>query len=153
MRALCLVLILVMACAVGFLSFYTGKGTASANAAAEAVVAQKKIENEISEITYATTIAQDHIFAEFSGQVIRHCDTTVAAFLSNDEYDIKLELLFVPKLHAMDNYDQDDETTLVWRIPQVAPPGVYKMSVHVLNKCNPSAESVKLDDNIVEIIR
>lgn len=151
MRALCVSIILLMCLSLGYVSFYTGKGSALSNATAAAMVDQKQLESNIAEATFDVTIYQGHVLAEFDRQVIAHCDSTVAAFMSNKNVDVKLELLFIPKVHAMRHYDKKDKTTLIWQIPAAAPSGAYTLSIHVLNACHSSAESVHVGDAMVEI--
>ena len=86
-----------------------------------------------------------YIFVEYDIPVVNHCDVMVSAFLINDEVEVSLDLLFIPKDHAIANYSLNEGHAFVWQIQPIVPPGMYNLEIHVKNDCSLfNSQSIKL---------
>ena len=86
-----------------------------------------------------------YLFVEYDIPVVNHCDVMVSAFLINDEVEVSLDLLFIPKDHAIANYSLNEGHAFVWQIQPIVPPGTYNLEIHVKNDCSMfNSQSIKL---------
>lgn len=98
-------------------------------------------------------ISERVLYVDYNAPIVNHCDVTIVPFLTNDELDIALKPVVIPKDKAVKDYPLTKNSLFVWKIESVVPVGTYALETYVISECGIfSSSSVKTMAVYVEVL-